>query len=40
MAMILKAVGLKPQGWLNSVMTRAGLWFLRSRVAKLAANGA
>ena len=39
MAMILKAVGLKPQGWLNQVMTRAGLWFLRSRVAKLAANG-
>jgi len=39
MAMILKAVGLKPQGWLNQVMTRAGLWFLRSRATKLAAQG-
>jgi rubrerythrin len=40
MAMILKAVGLKPQGWLNQVMTRAGLWFLRNRAAKLAAESA
>jgi hypothetical protein len=40
MAMILKAVGLKPQGWLNQVMTRAGLWFLRSRTSKLGASGA
>ena len=40
MAMILKAVGLKPQGWLNQVMTRAGLWFLRSRATKLGASGA
>jgi hypothetical protein len=40
MAMILKAVGLKPQGWLNRLMTRAGLWFLRSRVNKLEAQGA
>ena len=39
MAMILKAVGLKPQGWLNRVMTRAGLWFLRSRATKLMAQG-
>src|SRR5262249_61465368 len=40
MAMILKAVGLKPQGRLNQVMTRLGLWFLRSRASKLAASGA
>ena len=40
MAMILKAVGLKPQGRLNQVMTRLGLWFLRSRASKLAATGA
>jgi len=38
MAMILKAVGLKPQGWLNRVMTRAGLWFLRNRATKLMAQ--
>jgi hypothetical protein len=38
-AMILKAVGLEPQGRLNALLTRAGLWFLRSRVAKYAAPG-
>jgi rubrerythrin len=36
----LKAVGLAPQGWLNALITRAGLWFLRSRAAKFAASGA
>jgi hypothetical protein len=36
-AMALKAVGLQPQGRLNSLMTRAGLWFLRRRSAQLAA---
>jgi len=40
MAMVLKAVGLEPQGRLNAWMTRAGLWFLRSRAAKYAAHGA
>ena len=40
MAMILKAIGLKPQGWHNQVMTRVGLWFLRNRANKLAASGA
>jgi len=40
MAMVLKAVGLTPQGALNAWMTRAGLWFLRSRAAKYAELGA
>ena len=40
MAMVLKAVGLTPQGWLNGLLTRAGLWFLRSRAAKFASQGA
>jgi hypothetical protein len=40
MAMVLKAIGLEPQGRLNDWMTRAGLWFLRRRSAKLAAQGA
>jgi hypothetical protein len=40
MAMVLKAVGLRPQGRLNGLMTRAGLWFLRRGAAKLAAQGA
>ena len=40
MAMVLKAVGLQPQGRLNSLMTRAGLWFLRRSVGKYAAQGA
>ena len=40
MAMVLKAVGLEPQGRLNAFMTRAGLWFLRRNAAKLAAQGA
>lgn len=38
MAMVLKAIGLEPQGRLNALLTRAGLWFLRSRVAKYAAE--
>jgi hypothetical protein len=37
MAMVLKAIGLEPQGLLNRLMTRAGLWFLRSRVARYSA---
>jgi hypothetical protein len=40
MAMVLKAVGLAPHGRLNGWMTRAGLWFLRSRAAKYAEAGA
>lgn len=40
MAMILKAVGLQPQGWLNRLLTRAGLWFLRRNAERLAASGA
>ena len=40
MAMVLKAVGLKPQGWLNRLLTRAGLWFLRRNASRLAASGA
>jgi len=39
MAMVLKAVGLEPQGRLNALMTRAGLWFLRRRSTQLAASG-
>lgn len=39
-AMVLKAIGLAPQGRLNCWLTRAGLWFLRRRVSKLAAQGA
>lgn len=39
-AMMLKAVGLQPQGRLNDLMTRAGLWFLRRNAHKLAARGA
>jgi hypothetical protein len=40
MAMILKAIGLAPQGRLNAVMTRLGLWFLQRRTAKLATQAA
>ncbi len=40
MAMVLKAVGLEPQGRLNSVLTRLGLWFLRRRSTRLAEQGA
>lgn len=39
MAMVLKAVGLQPQGWLNALMTHAGLWFLRRRATQFAAAG-
>jgi hypothetical protein len=40
MAMVLKAVGLAPQGRLNDMLTHVGLWFLRSRAAKFTASGA
>ena len=40
MAMILKAVGLTPQGRLNAILTRLGLWFIRRRSVRLAAQGA
>jgi hypothetical protein len=40
MAMVLKAVGLQPQGRLNGLMTRAGLWFLRRNASRYAAHGA
>ncbi|MFI5000219.1 MAG: acyl-ACP desaturase [Reyranellales bacterium] len=39
-AMVLKAVGLEPQGWLNRLLTRVGLWFLRRRANQLEASGA
>ena len=35
-AMVLKAIGLEPQGRLNAWLTRAGLWFLRRRSTRLA----
>jgi hypothetical protein len=37
MAMVLKAAGLQPQGRLNGLLTRAGLWFLRRSATKYAA---
>jgi hypothetical protein len=37
-AMVLKAIGLEPQGRLNALMTRAGVWFIRRRSAQLAAT--
>ena len=40
MAMVLKAIGLQPQGWLNNLLTRIGLWFLSRNAAKLAEQGA
>jgi hypothetical protein len=40
MAMVLKAVGLSPTGRLNSLLTWAGMWFLRRRSTKLAQEGA
>ena len=36
MAMVLKAIGLQPQGWLNNLLTRIGLWFLSRSAARLA----
>ena len=39
MAMMLKAIGLEPQGRLNGWLTRLGLWFLRRRSNQLAAAG-
>ena len=35
MAMVLKALGLTPNGKLNRVATGLGWWFMRQRVAKL-----
>ena len=40
MAMVLKAIGLQPQGWLNRLLTRIGLWFLSRNAARLADQGA
>jgi len=40
MAMVLKAVGLQPQGRLNNLLTRVGLWFLRRNALKYAEQGA
>jgi hypothetical protein len=34
-AMVLKAVGLTPNGWLNRVATSLGWWFMRQRIARL-----
>ena len=39
-AMVLKAIGLSSTGRLNGWLTRFGLWFLRRRASKLAAQGA
>jgi hypothetical protein len=38
MAMVLKAIGMEPQGRMNALMTRAGMWFIRRRSAQLAAS--
>ena len=38
--MVLKAIGLQPQGRLNDFLTRLGLWFLRRSASKYAAHGA
>jgi rubrerythrin len=40
MAMVLKATGLNPTGWLNRCLTTFGYWFLSSRARKLAAANA
>lgn len=40
MAMVLKATGLNPTGWLNRFLTRLGYWFLTSRARRLAAANA
>jgi rubrerythrin len=37
-AMVLKTVGLEPQGWLNGLLTRASFWFIRRRTIQLAAT--
>lgn len=39
-AMVLKAAGLNPQGLLLQPLSRFALWFMRRRVARLAAAGA
>ena len=39
-AMILKAIGLEPQGRLNAVLSRVGFWFIRRRSTQLAATAA
>jgi hypothetical protein len=39
-AMMLKALGLHSTGWLNRVLTRISLWFLRRRSSQLTALGA
>src|SRR5471032_886923 len=38
MAMVLKAIGLEPQGRLNALLSRASFWFIRRRAIKLAAT--
>ena len=40
MAMVLKATGLNPTGFLNRLLTRIGHWFLSSRARRLAALNA
>jgi hypothetical protein len=40
MAMVLKATGLNPTGFLNRLLTRLGHWFLSSRARRLAALNA
>jgi hypothetical protein len=37
--MVLKAIGLKPQGWLGRNLTRLAWWFLRYQVARLEVAG-
>jgi rubrerythrin len=39
-AMVLKAVGLSPQGRLHGALSRAAEWLMRTRVASLAKAGA
>jgi hypothetical protein len=38
--MILKAVGMEPQGRLNGLLTRLGMWFIRRNAARFAASEA
>ncbi|WP_374655250.1 acyl-ACP desaturase [Dongia sp.] len=39
-AMVLKAAGLDPQGFLHKPLSNFAIWFMRRRVAKLSAAGA
>ena len=38
--MILKAIGMEPQGRLNGLLTRLGMWFIRRNAARFTASEA